>query len=390
MRVHGRLPNELETLALRAATLPGAEAIGAWERFLDLAGGLDAVSGASFAALPAAYRNLARQGGEVPELARLKGIYRQTWFRNQVLVREASSVVAALAAGGCRPLLLKGGAIVAAYDSDLGVRPMGDIDVLVPYAQAERAAAVVVGLGWTNRDPIRAAPRGGASEATRLRRTIRYSHGVGFESPRGANVDLHWLSLMENPQPSADDGLRRTARPETLGGIACLVPSPEEMLVHVSVHGLRWVGPPTLTWALDAAAIVRATPEFDWDEAVAAARARRVAGIVHDAWEYLAANLDLPIPKFALGATRDTSRLSLSDRVVRWSRPGERPARRIWAVRVTSYLGASSAWPPHRRIWNVPDYVCHTWGLEHCRSIPGEFVRRVVGLRSAATRRPRP
>ena len=118
----------------------------------------------AFAALPLAYRRLEAAGYEDRDLLRLKGIYRNTWVRNTLLLERVRATADAIRSSQL-PLLFVGtiGAAVRYYDT-LGLRPTGYIELLVKQADWLRAVRALGRAGWSTRGAAR--PR--AAEPLRL------------------------------------------------------------------------------------------------------------------------------------------------------------------------------------------------------------------------------
>lgn len=91
--------------------------------------------------LPMVYRNLEQTQDSL--LSALREAYRNTWMRNQKLLHRAQQVVSACNEAGIPNMLLKGIPMSLHYSKDMGVRPMGDVDVLVPWNKVEEAISVL-------------------------------------------------------------------------------------------------------------------------------------------------------------------------------------------------------------------------------------------------------
>ena len=94
----------------------------------------------------------ARQAGidphDHPALAPLVEATHQTAMASVLLERAQRDVDVALRAAGIPALWLKGAALAHTVYPEPTLRPMVDLDVLVPYEQRERALEVVQGLGY--------------------------------------------------------------------------------------------------------------------------------------------------------------------------------------------------------------------------------------------------
>src|SRR5262245_20078562 len=91
----GCWPTENQRLLLLAAIGTSADAEEAWLRWrsaVDIAT-LDA---GSFRLLPLLYKNLSRRATDDPWMAKLKGVYRQSWYRNTLLFHRTAGILAAL------------------------------------------------------------------------------------------------------------------------------------------------------------------------------------------------------------------------------------------------------------------------------------------------------
>src|SRR5207253_4971638 len=126
--------------------------------------------------LPMVYRNLQASPIAEPLLPRLKGSYRYWWCSNQDLFYQASRLIETLHAAGIPTLVLKGAATAVLHYRDAGVRPMADVDVLVPPGRA--------------RDAIRCLERQGWRPATAsVDEEIRYHHSVALVNEAGREVE---------------------------------------------------------------------------------------------------------------------------------------------------------------------------------------------------------
>src|SRR5215831_10266794 len=139
-------PNPQQELCLRAALLPGEAGFGAW-RQARAAAEPDRMDAGSQSLLPLVYRNLAGRGADDKLSADLKDRYIATWGQNQRIYHAVLPLLQGLEGAGIDAVVLKGLALVARFYRDPGLRPMADVDVLVPARDAARAGAVAESLG---------------------------------------------------------------------------------------------------------------------------------------------------------------------------------------------------------------------------------------------------
>jgi hypothetical protein len=235
-------PTPEQELLLAACLRPGAEAVAAWRRWRGRVD-LDDVDNASFRLLPLLYRRLVQHGVADADLARLAGVYRWHWVRTQLQLRAATRVLDRLAAAGVPTLVVKGGAVGPRYYGEHGVRPMDDLDVVVPPAHAEQALALLREDGWTSRRPD-------------VAQRLRFRHSADLQHPDGGAVDLHWHVFNEFTG-ARDEGAAcwDTAEPLRLAGRDTRALAPTDELLLACSHGLRWSPVAPIRWLADVASI---------------------------------------------------------------------------------------------------------------------------------------
>ena len=199
---------------------------------------------------------------------RLERLARMSDFSMLYLQDRLGQTVAALQRAAIPVLLLKGTALAERYYRSYPARPMGDIDLLVPPDQLQRARACLLAAGWRwNRDPA----LDGFYEGLH--------HLPPLDDARGSPlyVELH-RALFFDGHPfrwPVDDVWARAERVEQ-GLPGALVPEPHDLLLHLCLHfswsHLMRYG----SWrALSDVHTVAATGRIDWDELVRRAREAR-------------------------------------------------------------------------------------------------------------------
>lgn len=273
MRLGARTPTVEQELLLRAALHEGPDAIAAWEAWRQRMT-LDDSDYPSHRLLPLVYRNLAALGYEDPDLGRMRGYLRRTLYANHVLFAAAAGEIAALNAVGIDTLVLKGAPLALLHYDSVGLRPMADVDVLVPNDRALDAIAHLRGRGWS---PV---------ETERPEERLLLRHSVGFRNADGGSIDLHWHAVL---QPARDDELWASAVTFELAGVSTRTPCATDSLLLVIVHALmHWGALGGIRWVPDAVTLLRSPREaIDWDRLVAEARRRRVTVAARAGLAYL-------------------------------------------------------------------------------------------------------
>lgn len=360
LRASACRPSPIQELVLDAILLPKDRAIDAW-RDLQRRCDIDSLDPASLQVMPLLYWSLAHQGIDDPLMAKLKGTYRMAWSRNQWLASRALPALRMLNEGGIPTVLLKGAALNLLYGEQHGIRLIGDVDVLVPEADALRAATVLGGLGWTPKDE-------------RIRVTTEFisvSKGLNLTEAGGGELDLHWHLFPEDYVASHEEPVWRHAVRLPMGGVPTLAPSPTELLLHVCVHGWAWCPAPPFRWVVDAMTILRASAAaIDWHRLVEEARRRGLVLRLEAALTYLRERFGADVPDRVLYALRTAP-------LTRWDhleyRLRTRPVRTpiggliLHALRFSRLRGEQGL---RSGLAGFLEYFRRQWGLERARQVP--------------------
>src|SRR5437899_1203598 len=175
-------PQELESLLLRAALLPGRPALAAWQRATQAT---DYIDRAPYRLLPQLYRNLQELGVDDPGMATLKGVYRHSWASNQRVLADAGALLPELDAAGVDAIVLGGIALSSLYYADGGSRPVAPIELLVRTADVQRTVTELRNLGWR------------ANGSTELGRLMRMASWTQLERADANTLRLHWSPFWE-------------------------------------------------------------------------------------------------------------------------------------------------------------------------------------------------
>jgi hypothetical protein len=172
-----------------------------------------------------------------PEWERLFKARRITAVHNLTLRHALGKTLHALVEGGISVLALKG--IVMAYTAypDLSLRPMSDLDLLVPPDEREKALGIVRLLGYQYTESMLATHR---DHCSRLGPNQEFAPGLRL---RGSTVLLEVHSQLECSEPlfpmSAREFWSRSILVD-LKGLKVRTLCPEDFLFHVCLHQSRW------------------------------------------------------------------------------------------------------------------------------------------------------
>lgn len=372
-------PTWQQELLLQAALLQGSKAVSAWEKWRSSVD-IEKLDGASNNILPLLYNNLITLGINDPLMDNFKGIYRQTWYKNQLSIHRAATLLNSFHNAGIRTMLLKGAALVLLHYKNHGLRPMGDIDLLVHINKASEAIDFLMKSGWI-------------SELESPESQIAVSHGIAFTNPATDQaIDLHWHVIHECRQPNADDKFWEGAVALKINEVTTCALSPADQLLHIFAHGIKWNPVPPFRWIADAMTVVRSSHSvIEWNRLITLAKEHRLVLPVRDALDYLGDKLDAPLPLYVLQTLKNipTSRIErmeykyktenylqkpLGYMPVIWfdysrlSRDKTLPLKVIGFVRyLQSFWGAES-------IWRLPIYAISMTGRK-LRSIKDYYWR---------------
>lgn len=181
-------------------------------------------------------------------------------FRLRGLLRP---VLGGLRNAGIPTIVLKGAYLAEAVYDNVAVRPMCDVDLLVPRAELPGAQSVLIDLG------------GASASAADIEWCCRTSAHLPAIAIRGLVVEIHWTIAAPVGPVSVDvAGLWDRARPTCIAGVQVLALSPEDLLLHLCLSascrdgfmgGLRSFGDISET-------IRRFGNEIDWVQVTGRAR----------------------------------------------------------------------------------------------------------------------
>ena len=361
----GCWPTREQELLLKAALLSGPEALDAWGEWQRVAD-IEKTDEGSIGILPLLYENLRRHGAATPLLPRLRGVYRHTWYRNQLHDHRVKGVLRSMEGAGIRTLLLKGMALSHVHYGNLGTRPMRDGDLLVPFPDAPSACDVLRRTGWT---PL--------FEPLERERVCRAS--APFVDSSGQELDLHWHVLHEDLRADADADFWAGAVPFRLGDVDTLVLDPADQLLHVLVHGIAWSKVPSIRWAADAVMIVRSTGgRIDWRRLIDSAVTRRLSCTVRDGLDYVHRTFGSEIPGWVVAELR--SRVpSVGERLENRFRVDMGPGA-LWGETPSlafKYVRASRGRGRRPTVRGFVDFLGAYWRVDATR-LPAKIVRKLV------------
>lgn len=191
------------------------------------------------------YRNLKDNNedniipGEV--IRELRTAYFNTTANNIFLLRELNKILNVFVEEKISVMALKGAALLEAIYGDIGLRPMGDIDLLIKKNELHRIDKNLKKLGfsplcnWLDYSDYIDIP------------TFQYTNSVHYIKGQGEMpvvLDLHWHIIgttvpIYSYGPIDVERLWQGARQATIAGVRTSILAPHHLLIHLSEHMLR-------------------------------------------------------------------------------------------------------------------------------------------------------
>lgn len=242
----------------------------------------------------------------------LQEAYYQLAAANAVRFQELAKVLTTLSAAGIPVLVLKGALLAETVYGNLALRPMSDLDLLIPRERIHDIPQVLAPLGYH----LNAGEAGYsfAYDTLFCGEIILYK-----ETPvLPVVLDVHWhLLAVEWFHHSGDvdlDALWETVCPLTIDGTPARQLCPEDNLLHLCLHAGISHSYVYLLNLIDIDHAIAAYGDLNWDRFLQRARDFQVRSAVY----------------FGLRFTRDLFDTPIPDRVMDDLRPGR---FRCWGVR---------------------------------------------------------
>ncbi|MDX6767715.1 MAG: nucleotidyltransferase family protein [Candidatus Methylacidiphilales bacterium] len=220
-----------------------------WKRRVNL----DDLDHASFRIMSLAYNRLVSLRIDDPDMGRIKGIYRYQWTKNKLAFRGKADLIRAFNQASIPTLLLKGAALCQSVYQDPTTRPMHDLDLLVPVADAPKVVRLLQERKWTAQhfDPDA---------------IIANLHACSFLHPQFGELDLHWHVFRSHCSAERDAELWAAAVDHRFEGAPTKILCPADQFLHACEHGTHYSPSSSLQWLVDACFILRrSSTRMDWD-----------------------------------------------------------------------------------------------------------------------------
>lgn len=248
---------EEHDLLVRAALFPKETALTYWLAYCEQVDLRESHDHSAYELLPVIFRNLecvASSNSSISNLYLCKSVYRHTWLRNQLLLKEFKSLVNILKANAIHPCLLKGMALIDSYYGDLGMRVLGDIDLLISPEQVMKTINLLLLNGYKLQHQV---------DLLTQKNILYRRNALELNGNHQTKIDLHWRLYSENIVQFSDDiadNLRESFYDKKI-----TVMNSEFQLLHTLTHAMQYSHMPSFKWIVDAVKIIQHEKKFNWD-----------------------------------------------------------------------------------------------------------------------------
>jgi hypothetical protein len=216
---------------------------------------------------PLVYWNLCKidTGKKVPEdvMTELRERYYNNIARNMLLYNELSNVLKAFTDAGIDVIVLKGAFLAEAVYKNIGLRAIGDVDVLVKKGDLSIAKNALARLGY---NPIQCDLTQWHADQGRL---LTHMHLPPYCNKQGLWIEVHWdLQTLASPFRIDINAFWSNAQPATIADVDALKLAPEDLLQHLCLHLDQHLrsGAIPLRWYCDIAEVIQHyEEEIDWN-----------------------------------------------------------------------------------------------------------------------------
>lgn len=251
---------------------------------------------------PILYWHFKQQGwpSSTPDEARtrLTSAFYAASAQNALLLAELGRIAAALTDNHITVVAVKGAALVYQLYPNIGLRPMGDIDLLVQRSDINSAARILEHMGYERT----------IVQSERLNRLIGTQLGFTAKSGPDLRIEIHWslvASALDRRAPNMEwfwSQIEPLQMTDTLKNQSLLTLSPTAHLLYIAAHmmlehslsGIR------LLWLHDVQLILsRWAAQVEWDELFSQAAAFGWADALTSTLQATATRFSMTLPKKA-------------------------------------------------------------------------------------------
>ena len=147
--------------------------------------------------------------------------------RNTVLYHELGKILRLFSENNIRVIVLKGAYLAEKVYPHIGLRVMGDIDLLVHKSDLEIAQKLLLGRGYKQ-----------SAQLSIVDQCEKSHHLIPFINDNAIMIEVHWILSrhIKDQNKTVIDGLWDRAQPCNIAGENILILSPEDILLYLCIH----------------------------------------------------------------------------------------------------------------------------------------------------------
>ncbi len=217
--------------------------------------------------------------------------YVRTAAENVLRMKELSTLLTAFEAYGIPTIVLKGAALLEPLYQNIALRPMVDLDLLVPHASAQLAMAVMNAQGYSRH----------GSDLT-PHSALLFENELMFCKQDRLNwqVELHW-NLFDSPYYQghiSESDLWESPQYASIDGRSARIFTPTMQFLHLSGHLVLHHGARGMLWWYDLVELVHKWQSaLDWDSLLREATKYDLVIATKIVTSTLADDWHVPIPR---------------------------------------------------------------------------------------------
>lgn len=156
----------------------------------------------------------------------VKKAYHENIARNMFLYYELQRILEFFRSKRIKAILLKGAALAKFMYGDIGLRSMSDLDILVKQEDLDKTKEIMLRLDYISEKDRQEEPN-----------KTKEHHHIPVYKHREKNivVEIHW-NISESSLGIEMKPWWKRAQPVKLNACDVLIPSPEDMIIHLCIH----------------------------------------------------------------------------------------------------------------------------------------------------------
>ena len=289
-------PTATQEYLLKAVLLKNNGIFTAWENWLSHVDFFeDKLDGGSYQLLPLLYRNFLTLEVNDPLLGRLKGLVRNTWTRNQILVQSIIPVLRMLDRTSIRTLLLHRAALALVTYADTSMVLIQAFDIYIPPADITNAITLITQNGEWSLQNTASKQRG------------VYSAGISiFLNKNGQRLKLHKRLPFHSKVYRGNLDSWENTTPAIVQDVNTYTLCPAEQILAMCFDGLYANRILAVDWIAHIAYIInKQSDEIDWRRLLTMAQKHHLVFALRHTLHYLAKTFNVAVPKSQLSILDD-------------------------------------------------------------------------------------